>query len=260
MQIATWNVNSARARLPRILDWLGEHSPDLVCLQEIKCQDEQFPRAQIEELGYNVETYGQKAYNGVALLSKEPMDDVRRGFPDDDDDAQARAIAATIGDIEVMNLYVVNGKEPGSDKFAYKMRWLDSLTRYLASDFNPRSSDLPRKIVLCGDFNITFDDRDIYDAEAWRGKIHCTDEEREALAGITELGFNDAFRHLHEEGGHFTWWDFRTRAWSGNRGLRIDHFLVSEPVLDLTTEVAIDLTERDQPKPSDHAPVLLTLT
>lgn len=259
MQIATWNVNSCRARLPRILDWLGEHAPDLVCLQELKCLDEQFPRAEIEDLGYNVETHGQKAYNGVALLSKEPMSDVRRGFPDDDEDAQARAISATVGDVEVMNLYVVNGKEPGSDKFAYKLRWLDRLTRYLESDFNPSTSEVPRKIVLCGDFNITFDDRDVYDPVGWKDKIHCTQEERDALARITALGFHDAFRHLHEEGGHYTWWDFRTRAWSGNRGLRIDHFLVSPDALAATTEVHIDLIERDQAKPSDHAPVVLTL-
>ncbi|MEZ5990581.1 MAG: exodeoxyribonuclease III [Planctomycetota bacterium] len=260
MKLATWNVNSVRARLPRVLDWLGSRAPDVVCLQEIKCLDGQFPREPIEELGYNVATHGQKTYNGVAILSRRPFDEVTCGLPDGAFGDEARVIAATIGDLEVVDLYVVNGKEPGSDKFRHKLEWWDRVCAWIEDAYTPHSGAMPRKVVITGDFNITFDDRDVYDPEEWRGKIHCTDEERAALRRLVDLGFADAFRAFHEEGGHYTWWDFRTRAFRGDRGLRIDHFLMSPAALETCSSVEIDKEERAQDKPSDHAPVIAELS
>ncbi len=250
MQIATWNVNSARARLPRIVDWLGTHRPDVCCLQEIKCLDEQFPREAVEDLGYHVETYGQKTYNGVAILSRRPLHDVRRGLPGTED---ARVMSAIVDDTIVVNVYVVNGKEVGDVKYAYKLDWLERLRAWLAESF-----DAGEKLVVTGDFNITFDDRDVYDPEAWREKILCSTPEREALQRIVDLGLHDAFRRFDEAPGRYTWFDFRTRGFQRGNGLRIDHFLVSAPALEACSGVTIDLEERAQEKPSDHAPVVAT--
>ena len=254
MQIATWNVNSVRARLERVLHWLEQRSPDVVCLQEIKCLDEQFPREPIEELGYHVETFGQKTYNGVAILSKHRPDDVLRGVPGEGEDAQRRVIGATIDDVMVLNLYVVNGQSVGSEKFAYKLDWLARLTAFVREHY-----DMAEKVVLCGDFNITFDDRDVYDPEEWREKILCSTTEREALARLMRPGLADAFRKFEEAAGHYTWWDFRTRGFSRDQGLRIDHFLMSPPALAACRAVEIDKGARGGEKPSDHAPVIATL-
>lgn len=253
MQLATWNVNSARARLPRILDWLATRSPDVVCLQEIKCIDEAFPREEIEDLGYQIETYGQKTYNGVAMLSKRPMESVVRGFPGDPVDEEKRVIGATIDDLMLLNLYVVNGKTVGSDKYERKLKWLDQLAAFVAENY-----PMTEKVVLTGDFNITFDDRDVHDPEAWHERILCSTPEREALAKLMAPGLHDAFRKFNEEAGHYTWWDFRTRGFKRGNGLRIDHFLVSDPALDACKGVEIDVEERGQEKPSDHAPVIAT--
>jgi len=254
MRIATWNVNSVRARLPRVLDWLGQHQPEVVCLQETKCRDEEFPAEAIEDLGYNIERWGQKTYNGVAILSKSPLEDVVKGFPDDEPDAEARVLAATAGDVRILNLYVVNGKEVGDPKYDKKLAWLDRLSAYVHAEF-----DMTDKVVLTGDFNITFDDRDIYDPKRWHEKILCSTPEREALAKIMEPGLTDAFRTFEEEGGHYTWWDFRTRGFGRDHGLRIDHFLMSPSALAACTGVTVDKEERGQEKPSDHAPVVATL-
>ncbi len=253
MRVATWNVNSVRARLPRVLEWLAKDQPDVVCLQETKCLDEVFPREPIEELGYQIETFGQKTYNGVAILSKHRMENVVRGFPDDDEEAQKRVIGATVGDLMILNLYVVNGKEVGDPKYDFKLQWLESLSKMVQEQY-----PMTEKVVLTGDFNITFDDRDVYDPEAWRGKILCSDAERAALAKVMKPGLHDAFRKFHEEGGLYTWWDFRTRGFQRGNGLRIDHFLVSEPALDACTSVEVDYDERGMEKPSDHAPVVAT--
>ena len=253
MDVATWNVNSVRARLPRVLEWLDKARPDVVCLQETKCLDEVFPREPLEELGYQIETFGQKTYNGVAILSKHGMEDVVRGFPDDDEDAQKRVIGATIGDLMILNLYVVNGKEVGSDKYAFKLDWLERLNAFVRDRY-----PMNEKVVLTGDFNITFDDRDLYDPEAWRDKILCSKPERAALAKIMESGLHDAFRKFHEEAGLYTWWDFRTRGFQRGNGMRIDHFLVSQSAFDLCTAVEIDQEERGMERPSDHAPVVAT--
>lgn len=259
MRIATWNVNSVRARLPRVLDWLDKAQPDVVCLQELKCQDEQFPRDDIEGAGYNVETFGQKTYNGVAILAKQPIEAVHRGIlgdgrEGDDFKDEARIIGATVGDVMLLNLYVVNGKEVGDPKYDYKLRWMSAVAGLIRERF-----PVSEKVVVTGDFNVTFDDRDVYDPERWEGRIHCSEPEREALAELMEPGLHDAFRTFHEEGGHYTWWDFRTRGFSRDHGLRIDHFLMSAPALEACTGVEIDKEERGQEKPSDHAPVVATL-
>ncbi len=254
MRIVTWNVNSVRARLPRLLPWLADDEPDVVCLQELKCVDEQFPLEPIEELGYQVVMYGQKTYNGVAILSKFPMEDVVRGFHTDEDKVGHRAIGATINGTMILNLYVVNGKEVGCDKYAMKLEWLKQLSSFVHDRY-----PMNERVVLCGDFNITFDDRDIYDPEAWKDRILCSDPEREALAELMSCGLHDALRKFTDEGEIYTWWDFRTRAFRNNRGLRIDHFLMSQPALDACTGVEVDLEARDGEKPSDHAPVIATL-
>jgi len=254
MRIATWNVNSARARLPRIVDWLSAERPDVVCLQEIKCVDEQFPVEPIEELGYHVETHGQKTYNGVAMLSLTTPEDVVRGMPDDAPDEQARVMAATVEGVRILNLYVVNGKEIGDVKYDFKLAWMDRVAAYLAGEFL-----MTDPVVVTGDFNVTFDDRDLYDPDKWRDKILCSAPEREALAKIMAPGLTDAFRRFHEEPGHYTWWDFRTRGFQRGNGLRIDHFLMSDQALASCTAVHIDTEERGRDKPSDHAPVVATL-
>ncbi len=254
MRIATWNVNSVRARLPRILPWLSEKRPDLVLLQETKCLPEQFPAEEIEELGYNLALHGQKTYNGVAILSKQPIEDVVRGFGDEEFDGEARVIGATVGDVLALCVYVVNGQEVGAPKYDYKLRWMERLGTFLRERY-----DMGEKVVVAGDFNVTFDDRDIYDPDKWRDRILCSTPEREALAGILDCGLADGLRHFTDEGGIYTWWDFRTRGFQrGNRGLRIDHFLLSPPALAACRGVEVDLEARAGDKPSDHAPVVAT--
>ena len=254
MKIATWNVNSVRARLPRVIDWLEQKRPDVVCLQEIKCLDEQFPREPFEELGYSIETFGQKTYNGVAILAKSRIEDVECGFPGDAPDAQRRVMLATIGDVLLLNLYVVNGEAVGSAKYAFKLEWLARL-----ADFVAQRLDMREKVVVTGDFNITFDDRDVYDPVAWHEKVLCSTPERDALKVVMKPGLIDAFRRFNEEPGHYTWWDFRTRGFERGQGLRIDHFLMSEPALATCSGVEIDKLARGGEKPSDHAPVIATL-
>ena len=254
MEIVTWNVNSVRARLPRVLAWLEANTPDVLCLQELKCQDEDFPREEIEGLGYHIESHGQKTYNGVAILSRSTPDDVVRGMPGDDLAGQARVLAATVGGVRILNLYVVNGKDVGDPYYDIKLAWMQCLTNYLKTDF-----DMDDSVVVTGDFNITFDDRDIYDPDKWRGRIHCSEPERDALAALMAPGLTDAFRHFEEEGGHYTWWDYRTRGFQGDRGMRLDHFLISASALARCQGVRIDKEERGSERPSDHVPVVLTL-
>jgi exodeoxyribonuclease III len=254
MRIATWNVNSIRARLPHVLPWMERVRPDLLCLQEIKCLDEQFPRAELEALGYAIESHGQKTYNGVALLSLAPLSDVVRGMPGEPVETGARVISGTIGGVRVVNAYVVNGQEVGSPKYALKLRWLAVLAEFLRAQVAAHG-----KLLLTGDFNVTFDDRDVYDPVKWREKILCSTPEREALAAVMGAGLTDVFRHFEPAGGHYTWWDFYTRGFQRGEGLRIDHFLASPAALAACRAVAIDVEARRGEKPSDHAPVLLTL-
>jgi exodeoxyribonuclease-3 len=255
VQIATWNVNSVRARLERVLPWLAARRPDVLCLQEIKCLDEQFPREPFEELGYSVATFGQKTYNGVAILARSRIEGVVRGLSGEDEHAQRRAIGAQIGDVLVLNLYVVNGEAVGSEKYAYKLAWLERLRAHLAAHYGPGAMS-SEKIVICGDFNITFDDRDVHDPELWREKILCSTPEREALRALCALGFEDLLRKFHPEAGIHTWWDFRTRGFERGLGLRIDHVLGSPAAAAACTGVEVDLEARAGSKPSDHAPVI----
>jgi exodeoxyribonuclease III len=251
MQIATWNVNSVRARLPRLLEFLERAKPDVVALQEIKCQDEQFPYEPIADAGYQAAVFGQKTYNGVAILSKRRIEDVRKGYGDDH---EARVISAQVDDVLIVNLYVVNGQQVGADKYHYKLDWLSRVRDHIGANFS-----MKEKVVVLGDFNITFDDRDVHDPDLWREKILCSTPEREALAGLTGLGLADAVRKFDEEAGHHTWWDFRTRGFERNLGLRIDHALLSPSALSAATGFEIDLDARRGEKPSDHAPLIVTL-
>lgn len=252
VRVVTWNVNSVRARMPRVEAWLSAHQPEIVCLQETKCRDEEFPLENFEKLGYHVAFHGQRTYNGVAILSREEPTDVVKGMPDDDEKAEARVIAATVGGLRVLNVYVVNGKEVGDVKYDYKLDWLDRLANYVAS------FDLAGRVVLVGDFNITFDDRDVYDPDKWRDKILCSVPERDALAKIMAPGLTDALRRFHDDAGIYTWWDFRTRGFQRDRGLRIDHVLCSPSAMEACTGVEVDKEERGGEKPSDHAPVTAT--
>ena len=254
MQIVTWNVNSIRARMPRVLEFLDRVQPDIVCLQETKVVDELFPQSILEDAGYQVAFYGQKTYNGVAILAKSRIEDVHMGFGEAEFDREARVIAATVGDVMLLNLYVVNGKEVGDQKFVYKLAWMDCLKNYIQEHF-----PMQEKVVVCGDFNVTFDARDVYDPEKWEGKIDCSEPERAALGQLMDLGLVDALRVFHEQPEIYTWWDFRTRGFRDNRGLRIDHFLCSPELMKHATDVRVDLEARGGEKPSDHAPVILEL-
>ena len=253
MRIATFNVNSIRARLARVVRWLERQQPDVLCLQEIKCLDEQFPREPFEALGYRCEVHGQKTYNGVAILSRLPVEEVLAGLPGGPEQAGARVISATLGELRVINAYVVNGQAVGSVKYALKLSWLAALAAHVASELA-----LHPKLLVTGDFNVTFDDRDVHDPAAWHEKILCSTPERAALAAVLAPGLHDAFRHFVPEGGHYTWWDFRTRGFQRGDGLRIDHVLLSAAALADCRRVEIDVEERRGEAPSDHAPVIAT--
>ncbi|WP_180682045.1 exodeoxyribonuclease III [Tepidicella baoligensis] len=261
MKLATWNINSLSVRLPQVLDWLAKQAQtapvDVLALQEIKLSDDKFPAQAFEEAGYHAAWFGQKTYNGVALVSRTPPFDVVRnipGFPDE----QARVIAATYGAgddaVRVIGAYFPNGQAPGSDKFAYKMRWLQALREWLASELGQH----PR-LALMGDFNITFDDADVWDPEGLRETIHCTNEERAHLQALIALGLHDAHRLFPHPPKTFSWWDYRMLGFQKNRGMRIDHILVTDALKARATGCEVDRAPRKNPQPSDHAPVVLTL-
>lgn len=251
MHITTWNVNSVRARLDRVLAWIDAYSPDVLCMQELKCQDAELPVERFRERGYNVEWFGQKTYNGVALLSKRPMTDVVKGFPNPDD-PQARGISAVIDGMRIVNLYCPNGGELTSDKYPYKLGWFDRLAMELQ-----RWSDGP--LIVCGDFNIAPADADVHDPKSWEGQVLCSAPERERFARLLALGLTDSWRHFHKEPNVYTWWDYRGNGYSLNQGLRIDHHLVTRDILARATDVSVDHEERGRPQASDHAPVTLHL-
>ncbi len=256
MRITTFNINSLRARMHRFPQWLDRNRPDVLCLQETKCTDDVFPADVFEERGYHVSFHGQKTYNGVAIASLAPQTDVVRGLPLEGDE-EARGIAATVHGVRVINVYVVNGKAVGHDKYHHKLRWLDALC-----DLVEREVDPAGKAVLCGDFNLCPTDADTWDPAAWAGGIFCTDDERARFQRLLDHGLFDAFREKYPTafGPYFhTWWDYRQAGFDRNRGLRIDHHLVTRAVLDRTTAVTIDRVERSGEKPSDHAPVTLTV-
>ena len=253
MRITTWNVNSVRARLPRVIDWLDAARPDVLCMQELKCRDEQFPAEAFEDLGYNVAVFGQKSWNGVAIASQHPISGIIRGIPDADD-PQSRGMAVVTGGLFIVNLYVPNGSEVGSDKYAYKLQWLDGLLDWLSNETGPDDD-----ILVTGDFNICPADRDVYDPAAWHEKIICSTPERERFERLIEWGLTDALRHFDDSEGIYTWWDYRAAMFRRGLGLRIDHHLVSASVLQRTQGVEIDREARKGEKPSDHAPVTLIL-
>lgn len=253
MKIASWNVNSLNVRLPHLVEWLKDRRPDIVGLQETKLEDAKFPDAALAELGYRSVFAGQKTYNGVAILSREPARDVQVGIPGFDDE-QKRVIAATVGDLRVVDLYVVNGKAVGDEKYGYKLRWLDAAHDWLAAEI-ARHPDL----IVLGDFNIAPDDRDVHDPDAWREQILCSTPERDALGRLLSLGLHDSFRLHHDEGGQFSWWDYRAAGFRRNLGLRIDLVLLSDALKGRCTAAGIDREPRTWERPSDHAPVIAEL-
>ena len=253
MRLATWNVNSLSVRLPQVLEWLSAHAVDALALQETKLTDDKFPAGEFEAAGYRAQWFGQKTYNGVALLTQVEAGDVVRNIPGFGDE-QARVIAASVGALRVVGAYFPNGQEPGSDKFDYKMRWLDALREWLRAELAAH----PR-LVLMGDFNIAPEDCDVHDPVALAGTIHCTDEERAQFGALVGLGLVDAFRLFEQPPRSWSWWDYRNLAFRKNQGLRIDHVLVSEALRPRVTACQIDKAPRRNERPSDHAPVVLTL-
>lgn len=253
MKLVSWNINSVRARLGQLLSWIEQHTPDVVCLQETKVVDHDFPRLEIESMGYKVEAHGQKSYNGVAILARHDLEEPRRGFTGGDD-TQKRAISATVNGIRIINLYVPNGKSVGSEHYTRKLEWLDRFAAYLDAEHRPGDP-----IVICGDLNIAPQDRDTYDPELWRGRILCSEPERERFRSLLDWGLADALRIRTNDEGIYTWWDYRMGGFRRNRGLRIDHFLVTAPVADRLADVIVDREARAGEKPSDHAPLVMTL-
>ena len=273
MKLATWNVNSLTVRLPQVLDWLAANPVDVLALQELKMTDDKFPHDAFAQAGYTSQCFGQKTYNGVALISRTPALAVVKNIPGFDDD-MARVIsgsfplgsaaaehtnnesASPLSDkgLRVIGAYFPNGQEPGSDKFEYKMAWLDGLRAWLRTELLTHPN-----LVLMGDFNITFDDADVWDPEGMRDQIHCTDEERYHLQALVALGLSDAHRLFPQPAKSYSWWDYRDMALRRNRGLRIDHILVSRALKPLVSACQIDKTPRKNERPSDHAPVVLSL-
>ncbi|MEZ6185161.1 MAG: exodeoxyribonuclease III [Planctomycetota bacterium] len=257
MQIVTWNVNSLRVRLERVCAWLERHQPDVVCLQETKCPDDQFPEAELRALGYALAYTGEKGLNGVAILSKRPLEDVALALPGRDDDAQRRFVAATVDGVRVINVYVPNGQALASEAFFYKLDWLGRLQRLLVSQHDPG-----QPLVLLGDFNIAPDDQDVHDPVAWKNRLHTSPHERAAVERLRGWGLHDLLRERHPEGGLFSWFDYRDGSGAEvvekNQGLRIDLILATAPLRERLEAVRIDLEERRGDKPSDHAPVVAT--
>jgi len=250
VKIATWNVNSLKVRLPHVLDWLGGVRPDVLALQETKTPDESFPGLEIESAGYHAVFAGQKTYNGVAILSREPASGVLTEVPGLED-PQRRVIAATVGGVRVIDLYVVNGQDVGTEKYAWKLHWLERVSRFIEAQLREH----PRLAVV-GDFNIAPEDRDVYDPELWHERILCSTPEREALQRILGLGLRDTFRLFDQPEKSFTWWDYRQGAFRRNLGLRIDLVLASEALAAACTACTVDTGPRRLERPSDHAPVL----
>jgi len=253
VKLATWNVNSLAVRLPQVLAWLDAHAVDVLALQETKLTDERFPHGEFENAGYAAHCFGQKTYNGVALLTRQSATEIVRNIPGFADE-QARVIAARVGGLRVIGAYFPNGQEPASDKFAYKMRWLDALRAWLRAELVAAP-----ELVLMGDFNIAPEDRDVYDPVALAGTIHCTDEERAHFRALLALGLHDAFRLFEQPPKSWSWWDYRNLAFRRNQGMRIDHILVSEALGPHVQACTIDKAPRRAERPSDHAPVVLTL-
>lgn len=250
MKIATWNVNSLNVRLAQVQDWLQQHRPDVLVLQELKLEPAKYPSAAFGLMGYQSAFSSQKTYNGVAIISPHDIEDVCTGLPDLPDDPQKRVIAATIQGVRVINVYCVNGEALGSEKFVYKRQWFAALRNFVAQQMQAHEN-----VVLLGDFNIAPTDADCYDPEKWRGQIHCSDEERTWFQALLNLGLTDALRHVQPYGAAYTWWDYRGAMFQRGLGLRIDHILTNAPMTARLQTVEIDQETRALERPSDHAPV-----
>lgn len=260
MKIATWNVNSIRIRQQSIIDWLQINPVDVLCLQETKVIDEDFPREPFEKLGYHLYIAGQKSYNGVAIFSLQPLTEISIGFAPvlgnllaEDFDLQKRVISGIIGEIRIVNLYVPNGAAIDSDKYDYKLRWLKTLQEYLKF----LCEKTPKEFCVCGDFNVALEDKDIYDSKGKENHIMSSPGERKALQEVLDIGLKDAFRKFTTEGGHFSWWDYRQGGFQRNRGWRIDHHYLTSNLYEKAISCKIDVEPRKLPQPSDHAPVIV---
>ncbi len=250
LKIATWNVNSLRVRLPQVLSWLHSEKPDVLCLQETKVIDDLFPLAALQEAGYQVVFSGQKTYNGMAILSKLPLTDVVKTIPHLNPD-EKRLIGASLGHVRIWNIYVPNGENVVSEKYTYKLAWLDHLRNFLNQDLKTHS-----QLILLGDFNIAPEVRDVHDPQLWEGQVLFSEPERAKLRALFDLGLEDCFRLHHEDNNSFSWWDYRLNAFKRNRGLRIDLILASKALSAKCKKTAIDKTPRGSERPSDHAPVM----
>jgi exodeoxyribonuclease-3 len=248
VKIASWNINSLRRRQDRLFAWLEATKPDVVCLQETKCTDDQFPVLALQAVGYHSAYHGEKSYNGVAILAKADLKDVRPSLSDEVVDPQARVIAATVDTVRVFSVYAPNGQAVGSSAYEYKLKWYARLRDCLLQE---KAAEL----AICGDFNVAPEDVDVYDPELWRGAIMCSDGERTAFRQLCEGGFRDTLRLHHKEGGLFSWWDYRMLSFPKNRGLRIDAILVSKALAKKCIDAGIDRDMRKGKEPSDHAPV-----
>ncbi len=254
MRITTWNVNSIKQRLPHLLAFLDEARPDIVCLQELKCQDTEFPMEAVREAGYHAAVHGQKTYNGVAILARTEPTDVVRGLSDGVDDTHARVIAATVNGVRVLSVYAPNGQAVDSDQYKYKLQWYGRLRRYLDARHKPSEP-----LVLCGDWNVAPADIDVWDPALWEGQTLCTAKERKALEHLCAFGLTDTFRKLHPDVQKFSWWDYRMLAFPKNKGLRIDHLFVTAPLAKRLVASDVDREARKGKQPSDHAPVWIEL-
>jgi exodeoxyribonuclease-3 len=253
VKLATWNVNSLKVRLPQVLEWAARHSPDALCLQETKLENPKFPAAEIEAAGYRALHNGQKTYNGVAIVSLNPTSETITEIPGFED-PQKRVLAATIGGVRIINVYVPNGESTDSDKYQYKLRWLAAFRDWLKAEIK----QYPRLAVL-GDFNIAPENRDVHDPAAWEGKVLFSVPERTALQELLAAGLKDAFRLFEQPERSYTWWDYRMNAFRRKMGLRIDHILLSEELAKACTACTIDIEPRRNERPSDHAPVIAEL-
>jgi exodeoxyribonuclease-3 len=254
VKIATWNVNGIRARVATVADWVTRKRPDVLCMQETKVVDDDFPFEELTRLGYVVKVSGQAGYNGVAIASRLPVSDVSTGLYDDPPEAERRVLSATVAGVRVVNVYVPNGKGVELPSFPEKLRWLERLRVTLDTREDPT-----RDLFLCGDFNVARDDRDVYDPVRLRGRLHFHPDEQRALGRVLDFGLSDAFRELHPEGGRYSWWDYRGGDFRSNRGLRIDYTFVTRSLAARVISAEIDVEPRRLPKPSDHAPVLVEL-
>ena len=250
MKLAAWNVNSIKARLPHVTDWLARARPDVICLQELKTEETKFPRPEIEAAGYQAAVSGQKTYNGVAILSRTALVDVSMGIPGFADE-QKRVIAGTADGVRVICVYCPNGQAVGSEKYDYKLRWFAALKEYLAAEISRHP-----KLAMAGDFNVAPEDRDVHDPKAWEGQVHVSEPERMAWRALLALGLKDSFRLFEQPEKSYSWWDYRMMGFRRNAGLRIDHILVSAELERHCTTASIDKQPRKLERPSDHAPVI----